>query len=262
MKRPILYLLAFLVSGIVLGSYGDIGIALFFMLGLSFLCFCLYKLYRYKPVFIWGKDMKVLAYSLCTVFQPSSTFYYIKHNREQIRVWPALFIIFMLLPVRVAGIFTEHFPLAYNLPEDTAILIEAFIILAPVLTWPVACFITSSILDGETTFVENLTATAYSMIPYIILTVPLSLFSNVLSLDEQVIYIFFLGLKWAWVVLLLLAYVKTMNTYSVSKTIFVALFTLVFIILIWAVLFLLYMLTNQLFTFINTVIIEARMLFG
>lgn len=205
--------------------------------------------------------MKTILYSLCVIFRPVDTFYYIKHNRDRITILPALLLIFMTLPIRVAGIFTEHFPLAYSLPEDTTIIFEAFIMLAPLLTWSVACFITTAVLEGETTYKENLTAIAYCMVPYILLTVPFALVSNVMSLDEQIIYSMMTLLKWAWVISLVLVYIKTMNSYTFGKAVFIAIISAIAVVLIWGVVFLIFMLTNQLLDFINTVILEVRMRF-
>jgi competence protein ComEC len=53
MKRPILYGLAFFISGILLGSYGTIPVNLFYCLGFTVFCFCLYRFYRFKPAFIF-----------------------------------------------------------------------------------------------------------------------------------------------------------------------------------------------------------------
>jgi len=206
--------------------------------------------------------MNILAYSLCVIFRPADAFYYIKRNRERAVLWPPLFIIALAFAVRIAAIFAEHYPLAYSLPEDTTIILEAFIILAPILTWTVACFITTSVMNGESTYWEILTATAYCLIPYIIFTIPLSLFSNILTIDEQAIYVYLIILKWLWIFILILTYEKTMNTYTMGKTLSITFLSLVFVILIWAVIFLLYLLTNQFIDFIKTVTIELRLLFS
>jgi len=50
MKRPVLYLLGFLICGIILGVYGSVFLfCLAFVLGL-FLCIFLFRMYRYWPV--------------------------------------------------------------------------------------------------------------------------------------------------------------------------------------------------------------------
>ncbi|MCL1787364.1 MAG: ComEC family competence protein [Defluviitaleaceae bacterium] len=54
MKRPVLWLLGFLICGIVLGAYGSAPIyGLGTLLGL-FVCAALYRMYKYRPVFVFA----------------------------------------------------------------------------------------------------------------------------------------------------------------------------------------------------------------
>jgi len=59
MKRPILWALAFLISGIILGAYGNLPLFGLATLAGLFLCALLFRMYKYWPVFIFAAFLLV-----------------------------------------------------------------------------------------------------------------------------------------------------------------------------------------------------------
>lgn len=206
--------------------------------------------------------MEAVKYSLSVLVRPIDAFNYIKAKRENIKYWPSILLIFLMLPVKVMSVFIKHYAITTLLPDETNILLEAVKMLAPVFTWIISCFAITSIVDGETTLKEICTASAYSIVPYLVITIPQSLFSRLLGQGELGLYSTIETVKWIWVGLLFIINVKTMNDYNMKKTIAVCAMGIVGIMLIWSVLLLAYVLTSQLYSFVSSVILETRMLYG
>lgn len=206
--------------------------------------------------------MEALKFSISVLFRPIDVFNYIKANRDDIKYWSPVLLIVLLLPVRVFSIFLEHYPIAALMPDETNLLLEAVKMFAPIFTWTISCFAVTSIVDGETTFKEIVTSSAYSVMPYLIITIPQSLFSRLLGQGELRFYNAIETVKWAWVILLFIINIKVMNDYSVKKAIAVCALGVIGIILIWGILLLAYVLTNQLYEFVASVVLETRMLYG
>ena len=68
---------------------------------------------------------------------------------------------------------------------------ELIWILVPWFTFTLSNWAVSTILDGEGKFKEIFVGSAFALVPYIILMVPISLLSRWLSLDESGIYSFY-----------------------------------------------------------------------
>jgi len=206
--------------------------------------------------------MEEIKFAFAVLYRPLDTFNYIKDNREKLNYWIGLLLIFMCLPVRIATIFIEHYPIAALDPVDTNILLETVKILAPILTWVIVNFSITSIMGGETTIGEVFMATAYSVVPYLVFSIPLGIFSNILSRSEIGLYNSLHSIKWLWVILLIIIYVKEMNDYSIIKTLFICVLGIIGMFLTWGLLLLIYVLTNQLYAFAFSVIMEIRMSYG
>ena len=128
----------------------------------------------------------------------------------------------------------------------------------PIITWSIAAYAISSIMNGESKFSEVFTCSAYSMVPYIVFTPVLALVSKVLSLSEWAFYsIAVVGLM-VWQVVLLVISVATLNRYSAGKTVLVCILSFLTMLLIWAVALLCMALIGQLAQFIAEVFGEIR----
>lgn len=206
--------------------------------------------------------METLKYSISILFRPIDAFNYIKTKRDEIKYWSPVILIVLMLPIRILSVFLEHYALATLMPDETNLLLEAVKMLVPVFTWIISCFAVTSIVGGETTLKEIFVASAYSIVPYLIVTIPQSLFSKVLGQGELGLYNTIETAKWIWIGLLFLINVKIMNDYTIKKAISVCALGIVGIVIIWGVLLLAYVLTNQLYSFVASLILETRMLYG
>jgi len=196
--------------------------------------------------------------ALLVIFHPIVAFQYIKKLRDRFNYMPIIILLLSVIASRCFAIYFTHFPLAEIHPREANIFLEIFKLFLPVFTWTVASFALTSILDGECQFREILMATAYSMLPYILVTIPLTILSRILEGEQQGFYDTAQTIMWIWIILLILISLKELNDYSVLKTIMVALLGLFTMIVIWATVVLFFAIVSQFLNFIQEVLVEVR----
>lgn len=205
---------------------------------------------------------EALRLSVMVLFHPIATFEYIKRHREEIGYWVIPVIIFLALIMQIISIYGTHYPLASVDVKNANILFESAKVFLPVVTWGVASYAMTTILDGETKFLESMLAISYSMIPFLIIVPLLTLFSRILEIGQSSLYYGIYGAMLFWIVAMFLMAMKEMNHFTLGKTAVVTLLSLFTMMLIWASAALLFSLSMQFITFVKEVIMEARYLFG
>lgn len=171
---------------------------------------------------------------------------HIKRHRGEKKNWlPVIVLLVLTLAVRILSIYGTHYPLASVSVRKANLLLECGKLFVPVLTWVLASYMMTTILDGETLLSETLLFSAYALTPYIVFTPILTLLSRIMDGSQIGLFATLEVGVLAWVVLLMILALKEMNGYSVGKTmlmIFLSLFTMV---MIWAMVVLLFTIASQ-----------------
>ena len=203
-----------------------------------------------------------LKLALGVVFHPMETFELIKSNRDNMSITSGTIILVVLFLVRVFYIFTVHFPLADIDIKDANIILETVKLILPVVTWVIASYAITAIVEGESKLKDIFIASSFCMVPYILVTVPLAVFSYVLSRSESILYAVIINGTWIWIIVLFFIQAKTLNDYKIGKTISISVISILNMALIWAVGLMMYVLTGRLFQFITGIISEIKMTFN
>ncbi|UQZ81807.1 Serine/threonine-protein kinase PknD [Paenibacillus konkukensis] len=114
------------------------------------------------------------------------------------------------------------------------------------ITWIIANYLVSSIYRGEGRFRDILIGSAYALVPYIIIGVPLALISNVMTLSESSIYNFIANAMLVWIGLLMFWKIQWVHNYSVGETVMNVFLTLCTMLVIGVLIFITAGLTNDL----------------
>ena len=187
-----------------------------------------------------------LKLCLMTLFHPIVVTEHIKRQRGKKMNWiPVIVLLALALLVRIFSIYFTHYPLATVSVRKANLLLECGKLFVPVLTWVLASYAMTTILDGETLLSETLLFSAYALVPYILFTPILTLASRLMDINQLGLFASCEVIILGWVVLLMIIALKEMNGYSAGKTtliIFLSLFTMV---MIWAVVILLYTISSQ-----------------
>lgn len=195
---------------------------------------------------------------LGVIFHPIEAFERIKYYRNKSKTLPVFVVFCLILVVRVASIYITHFPLTRLKPEDTNIMLEIVKYIIPIASWGITTYAITSIWDGECFLGECMIGAVTAMIPYIVMTIPISLFSRLFE-ENQKGFINFLNTAIViWVLLLLFIGTMVMNDYTFKKTIGVYMVCMAGVLLLWAIFLLLATLTYQLYDSIRDLIIEFR----
>ena len=195
--------------------------------------------------------MRVLKLSLGMIFNPVVTLRTIQYGRGKLKAYP-VFILLALIPIiRVLVIFGTHYPLRSVNPENADFAVEIVTYLVPVVAFVVANFCITSLVNGETLLSEALISGAFSMMPYLLFSIPLMALSHVMSLTEGGIFGSLQSILILWCVILMFVSVKETNDFTFAKTFFVFILIALSILLILAIVLLVYALFNQLITFLT-----------
>jgi hypothetical protein len=205
--------------------------------------------------------VELLKLALPVLVHPVESFEFIKRSRGKFTYKPAIFLFLMMIAVRLAYINIAHYPLSSLEPRDANLWFEIMKFIIPIFTWVLAGYLVTAILSGEAFFGEMFTAAAYSMVPYILFTIPLGLASHIMAGSEAGFYNTLHAIKWIWVILLFVISTKALHNYSLGKTAGICMLTIFAMLLIWAVILLVFALTSQLYKLLEGIVLEIIMLF-
>lgn len=143
--------------------------------------------------------------------------------------------------------------------EDFNIVMVLARSLFMVLLFVVANWALCTLLDGEGRLIDIYISTCYCLIPLVVIRIVEVITSNILTSGEYV-FVGMIALCFnLWFVVLMLFSLKTIHNYTLTKTIFNALMTIVGMMIIFFILFLFIVLCQQLYIFIATIFTEIIM---
>jgi hypothetical protein len=122
--------------------------------------------------------------------------------------------------------------------------------------WVISNMAVCTLTDGEGSLSDIYIVTAYALLPYILLSPAGIILSNMLIGKEAAYFGIFQALQTGWMVLLLLCGNMTAHQYSFKKTLFTAFLTVAGIAIILFLLFLSFVLVQQLIEFFRTLTYE------
>jgi hypothetical protein len=195
---------------------------------------------------------------LGVIFHPIEAFEKIKHYRDKSKTLPVLIMFCLILVVRVAGIYITHFPMTRLKPEDTNIMLEIVKYIVPIASWGITTYAITSIWDGECFLGECMIGAVTAVVPYIVMTIPISLFSRLFEENQKGFINFLNTAILIWVLILLFVGTMVMNDYTFKKTTGVYAVCMAGVLLLWAIFLLLATLTYQLYDSIKDFVIEFR----
>lgn len=168
-----------------------------------------------------------LKYSLYVIFHPFDGFYELKYfNRGSL---PAAFIILFGVTItytlmrQYTGFLFNH-----NNPDDLNIVVEFASVILPFALWVGVNWAFTTLMTGKGKLKDIIIASAYALVPLILINLPMIIVSNYLVLEEGTFYFLFLSIAVLWTgFLMFFGAVMTTHEYGFGKSIFTTLLTLV-----------------------------------
>lgn len=200
--------------------------------------------------------MKSLKLAAVTIFHPMVGFRFMKRDRTKFNYAPIIIILLLMIFTKIFSIFVTHYPLADVTTRNANVISECAIMVLPVLSWVIASYAMTTIMSGEVMFRECLLACCFSLVPYIVIQIPLSVLTNIMEESQATYYNVISNFSLLFVLLLLFINLKEMNNYTMAKTfgiIFLSIFTM---ILLWASIALVFALSMRFVGFVSEVVTE------
>lgn len=165
-----------------------------------------------------------LLYAGHVLFHPFDGFYDLKHEkRGSLKAALVLYGLYWLTEVlkqQLTGyIFNGSDPADFN------VLTASAVILVPLVMWCAANWCVTSLMDGEGSFPDMLTATGYALVPAILLNPLAILLSNLLGQNEAMLLGIVTTITTIWMGGLLFFGMLVTQQYSLGKALLTTLLT-------------------------------------
>jgi hypothetical protein len=182
---------------------------------------------RYLNNKAWWQHLgNTLKYSLYVITHPLDGFWDLTHEKRG-SVGAANIIIAAAVIVEVLRLTLTSFQFVSINMEYFNSLIVGMRILLPVFLWVVANWSLTTLMDGKGRMLEIYMGVAYALTPYVIINAILIVLSQFITFEEGAIYWVLAGFAAIWTALLILAAMMMIHDYSLVKTLFSSLLTIV-----------------------------------
>lgn len=163
------------------------------------------------------KLISELLFGLKIFKRPSDVFYGIKkQNKASVKSGIIILIIFIL--VYLIDIYFSGF-LFKSGQSLSNVLMQLVIVLGIFILFIVVNYFVSTLTDGEGWLKDIFIASSYALIPFIVLTLPMTLLSHILTYNESFIVSLYDNIVLIWTFFLLIYAIKEIHNYSFKKTI-------------------------------------------
>lgn len=195
-----------------------------------------------------------------TMLHPFNGFWEMKFEGKG-RLWMAGGVVLTLVLTMILKQQYSGFIVNTTDPSELNTFKELLFVLLPLALWCVANWSLTTLMEGEGKFKEIVMASAYALIPLIVIYLPQIVLSHVVTREEAAFYYLLDSAALLWFVWLLFIGTMTVHQYTAGKTIVTMLLTLVMIGIIIFLGLLLFSVFQQMVSFIISIYneIEFRM---
>lgn len=201
------------------------------------------------------QTVKELKYALYLARHPFKGFWEIKHEHEGSLKTAIILIIMAIVTQILSELFTGYLfgglkNANYNMLRTVIAFFSIF------FGWCISNWCLTCLSDGKGTFKDICIAMAYALVPYIIIQLILIILSNCFVLREQVFYDMLNSLSYVWTAFLVIVGLIVTHHFTLTRTIVVAIFTIVGMMAMACLLLLFFNLIQQVLGFVTIVIDE------
>ena len=166
-----------------------------------------------------------LRYAFYIMFHPFKGFWDLKiHRRKKVipcLIFVALMVISLVVNSLYRGVFLDPVK-----PGEYNIFTDVITVLLPLGLWCVSSWCFTSLMDGKGTLGDIFISTCYALVPMILVYIPLTIISNVTTLEELAVYHVVMAFAAIWTGCLVIFGLMITNDYSLSKTVMTCLLSI------------------------------------
>jgi len=169
------------------------------------------------------KEEILFAFHL--IFHPFDGFWDLKHEKRGSVRGAVFYLVLGVITVCYQSIGQSYI---FNPQASTSSLFStALSLLVPVALWVIGNWCLTTLFDGEGSMKDIFIATCYSAVPLILLIIPATAITNILTLSEASIYSLLVSLAWVWTGILLFFGTMVTHDYSLMKNFITCIGTIV-----------------------------------
>lgn len=167
-----------------------------------------------------------LRYSFHVIFHPFDGFWDLKREGRG-SIQAALTIVALTILTYTVQKQNTAFLFNFNRLKDLNVMVDIITVLMLYVLWCISSWCLTSLMDGEGTLKDIAIATAYAVVPIVLINLPLVAISHMITADEGAFYNTFQMISYIWAGGLLLFSTMITHQYSMKKTILTIICTIV-----------------------------------
>lgn len=204
----------------------------------------------------WFKAyLQSLKYAFYVIFHPFDGFWDLKHEKRGSIASALTILVFVSISYILAFQYTG-FVFNYNDVRRLNIYMELTSVLLPFLLWCGVNLALTSLAEGKGSFKDIFVATAYGLVPLVLIRIPLILLSNVITMEEGAFYYAFMAISVIWSGFLVFVGIQTIHEYDVKTNLVTCVLTGVGMAVVVFMCLLFGNVLAQTFGFLNTIYTE------
>ncbi len=169
------------------------------------------------------KEEILFAFHL--IFHPFDGFWDLKHEKRGSVRGAIFYLVLGLITVCYQSVGRAYI---FNPRASyTSMFSTCLSLLVPVVLWVVGNWCLTTLFDGEGSLKDVFIATCYSAVPLILLIIPATALTNILTASEATIYNMLISVAWVWTGILLFFGTMVTHDYSLMKNIITCIGTIV-----------------------------------
>ena len=166
----------------------------------------------------WQRFFQTLRYALHVMIHPFDGFWDLTRERRG-SMAAANFIVFAATAIRILSLqYTSFLFMRVNWARIN-VFTEFLTILLPLLIWCVANWSLTTLFEGKGRLRDIYMGTAYALMPYVLIQLPLIFLSNVITVEEGAFYTVLSGISLIWSGSLIVFAMMMIHDYTLGKTV-------------------------------------------
>jgi len=204
-----------------------------------------------------GGVLDCLHYPMYVIIHPFDGFWDLKYEKRG-RKWVATLLIILTIVAFAMERSLSGFAVSAVPDRKLDILYELQFVLVPLILFLTGNMAITTLMEGKGTFGQLYTAVGYALTPLVLIKIPMTLISNVLTQDEAMYITLLNAIAIIWVAMLLFAGLLSTHEYTAAKTVGTVVLTAASMAIICFICVLFFSLFSELVGFVYTLVQEMQ----
>lgn len=197
-------------------------------------------------------DWKKIIWPFRVLIHPMQAFNEIKYEKTG-SVVLSIIILLLWFFSNIYNYLEYGFQFSTNKVEMLSVLSEFMSSAMIIVLWSIANWAICTLMDGEGWFKDIWITSCYSTMPLVITTIPLTILSKVLTIEEASWLTLLSSVAFLWTILLMLMSNTIIHQYTIKKSILSMVLTVLGVFILLLLVVLLFSLVAQFWDFIYTI---------